>query len=237
VSAAAGTVVRELQALGSEAYRKVLRKHGADDPLFGVKISELKKFQKRIGRDYRLSLDLYATGNYDAMYLAGLIADDQKMTQGDLQRWVAAAYCPALSTSTVAWVAAEGKHGRDMALKWIESKKPVIAAAGWATLSCVIALIDDAQLDMAELKSLLRRIETTIQGRPDPVKSSMNRFVIALGIYVKPLTTDAIATAKRMGAVVIDVGDTACKVPSAAEYIGKAKTRGAIGKKRKTVKC
>jgi 3-methyladenine DNA glycosylase AlkD len=237
VSVSAGDVIRELQALGSEGYRKVLRKHGARDPLFGVKISELKKFQKRFKRDHRLSLDLYATGNYDAMYLAGLIADDQKMTQGDLRRWVAEAYCPALSTSTVAWVAAEGKHGWVMALKWVESKKPVVAAAGWATLSCVIALTDDAQLDIAALKNVLRRIEKNIQDQPDPVKSSMNRYVIALGTYVKPLTADAIATAKRIGKLSIDVGDTACKVPSAAEYIGKAKTRGAIGKKRMTVKC
>ena len=35
-------------------------------------------FQKRIKMDYQLALDLYETGNYDAMYLAGLIADDAR---------------------------------------------------------------------------------------------------------------------------------------------------------------
>jgi 3-methyladenine DNA glycosylase AlkD len=237
VSAAVKDVLTELSMLGSEGYRKVLRKHGVRDPLFGVKISELKKFQRRFKSEHQLALDLYATGNYDAMYLAGLIADDEKMTKGDLQRWVDEAYCAALSESTVAWVTAEGKHGWDLALKWIESKKPVVAAAGWATLSCVISLIDDAQLDIAELKKRLQRVEKTIQTQPDTVKSAMNRFVIALGIYVQPLTADAVTTAKRIGALTIDVGDTACKVPLASEYINKAKTRGAIGKKRKTVKC
>jgi hypothetical protein len=119
----------------------------------------------------------------------------------------------------------------------MESKKPVVAAAGWATLSCVISLTDDAQLDIAELKKLLQRVGGTIHDQADPVKSTMNRFVIALGTYVKPLTAEAIATAKRMGTITIDVGDTACKVPSAAEYIDKAKAHGVIGKKRKTVKC
>jgi hypothetical protein len=38
--------------------------------------------------DYQLALDLYDTGIADAMYLAGLIADDAKMTQKDLQRWI-----------------------------------------------------------------------------------------------------------------------------------------------------
>jgi len=38
-----------------------------------------------------------------------------------------------------------------------------------------------------------------------------------------------------MGKVEVDVGDTACKIPSAAEYIKKCVARGY--KKRKSVKC
>lgn len=74
-------VVEQLKALGSDAYKKTLQKHGVQEPVFGVKIEELKKIQKRIKKDYRLALDLYDTGIYDAMYLAGLIADDAKMTK------------------------------------------------------------------------------------------------------------------------------------------------------------
>src|SRR5205085_2801398 len=70
----ASDVLKTLEPLGAESYRKVLRNHGIKDPMFGVKISELKKIQKRAKKDHRLALDLYATGNYDAMYLAGLIA-------------------------------------------------------------------------------------------------------------------------------------------------------------------
>mgnify|MGYP001329530815 FL=1 len=37
--------------------------------------------------DYELALALYDTGNYDAIYLARLIADDDRMTKRDPQRW------------------------------------------------------------------------------------------------------------------------------------------------------
>jgi hypothetical protein len=47
----------------------------------------------------------------------------------------------------------------------------------------------------------------------------------------------ALQTAAKIGPVTVDMGGTACKVPSAAEYIQKVQKRGAIGKKRKTVKC
>jgi 3-methyladenine DNA glycosylase AlkD len=78
----ASEILEELKPLGSDGYKKVMYNHGAKEPFLGVKIEELKKIQKRIKRDYRLALELYDTGVYDAMYLAGLIADDPKMTEG-----------------------------------------------------------------------------------------------------------------------------------------------------------
>jgi 3-methyladenine DNA glycosylase AlkD len=230
-------IVEQLEPLGSDAYKNVLRKHGVPEPLFGVKVEDLKKIQKRVKKDYRLALDLYDTGIYDAMYLAGLIADDPKMTKDDLRHWVNKAHCPTLSEYTVAWVAAEGTHGRELALEWIESKEESVAACGWATLSGLAAITDDAELDLPELKQLLRRVQKTIHRQPNRVRYVMNNFVIAVGSYVKPLTEVALQTAAKIGPVTVDMGGTACKVPDAAEYIQKVQKRGAIGKKRKTTKC
>src|SRR5437016_5288864 len=115
-------IVEELKPLGKDSYKKVLLNHGVKEPFFGVKIEDLKKIQKRIKKNYQLALDLFETGIYDAMYLAGLIADDLKMTKKDLQHWVEKANCAMLSEYTVPWVAAEGKHGRELALEWIESR-------------------------------------------------------------------------------------------------------------------
>jgi hypothetical protein len=64
----------------------LMKNYGVKEPCFGVKIGDMKKIQKRIKRDYQLALDLSDTNNFDAMYLAGLIADDSRMTSADLQR-------------------------------------------------------------------------------------------------------------------------------------------------------
>jgi 3-methyladenine DNA glycosylase AlkD len=230
-------IVQELKPLGSENIKKVLLKHGISEPLFGVKVEDLKKFQKRIKKDYQLALDLYETGIYDAMYLAGLIADDLKMTKKDLKRWVDKTSCMALCGSTVAWVAAESRHGWDLALEWIESKNENVAVIGWSTLSSLVAIKDDAELDLAGLKRLLLRAQKTLHKQPNHVRYAMNGFVIAVGTYVTSLTDLAMQTAKAIGEVSVDLGDTSCKVPFAPEYIEKVRKRGAIGKKRKTAKC
>jgi hypothetical protein len=230
-------ILEELKPLGSDGYKKVIFNHGVKEPCFGVKIGDLQKIVKRVGNDYRLALELYDTGVYDAMYLAGLIADDPQMTRKDLQRWVAQAYCKPLYGSIVPWVAAGSPQGWELGLEWIDSKTALTAAAGWATLGSLVSIKADADLDLAELKRLLQRVQKSIHQAPNEVRSQMNGFVIAVGTYVQPLTDTALQTGEKIGPVTVDVGNTACQVPFAPDYIRKAEKRGAIGKKRKTAKC
>ena len=236
-SFSAADILGELKSLGKDSYKQTLLRHGIQEPVFGVSIENLKKIQKRIKKDYQLALDLFDTGVYDAMYLAGLMADDERMTKKDLQRWVENANCDAICTYTVAGVAADGAHGWEMGLKWIDAKKPQVAAAGWATLGGVIGTREDDELDLKTIKQLLKRVEKEIHAAPDRVRYNMNNFVISVAAYVTPLFDLALAAAERIGEVEVDMGDTACKVPFAPDYIRKIQQRGTVGKKRKSAKC
>ena len=230
-------ILQEIKPLGSESYKKVIFTHGVTEPCYGVKIGDLQKIQKRIKKDYQLALDLFDTGVYDAMYLAGLIADDALMTRKDLQRWVTKATCNPISRWTVAWVAAGSPHGWELGLEWIDSKNPQIATAGWATLGSLVSIKEDSDLDQAELKRLLQRVQKTIHQAPDAVRVPMNAFMIAVGTYVAPLTETAKKAAREIGEITADLGDNACKLPFAPDAIDKVAKRGSIGKKRKTAKC
>lgn len=230
-------ILAELKPLGRDSYKKVMLKHGVKEPFFGVKISELQKIRKRIKKDYQLALDLYDTGNYDAMYLAGLIADDAQMTKKDLQGWIANATHAPLTGSTIPWVAAGSPHGWELALEWIDSKNSRANAAGWATLGSLVSIKDDSDLDLPELKRLLERVRKSIHQAPDEVRYQMNSFLIAVGSYVKPLTDTALQVGEKIGPVTADMGNTSCEVPFAPKYIRKVQKRGAIGKKRKMAKC
>lgn len=230
-------IVDELRGLGSASIKKVLMAHGAPEPIFGVKVEDLQKIRKRIRKDYRLALDLFDTGIYDAMYLAGLIADDLQMSREDLQHWVERVHCYGLAEYTVAWVAAESRHGWEMALRWIDSDQETIAAAGWSTLSSLVSIKPDAELDLPTLKKLLGRVKKTLHSQPNRVRYTMNGFLISVGAYVVALTAEAEEAAKAVGEVKVDMNGTACKVPDAVGTIDKIRQRGTLGKKRKTAKC
>jgi 3-methyladenine DNA glycosylase AlkD len=230
----AAEIVDEMRTLGAEANKRMLKNMGIPDPWFGVKVEDMKKIQKREKKNYQLAKDLYDTGIYDAMYLAGYIADESRMTKDDLNKWLTNASCGLLSEYMVPWVASESLVGREVALEWIDSDDEKTAAAGWSTFASIVSVTPDNQLNMEELKSLLKRVEETIHDQPARVRSNMNWFVICVGGYVVPLSDLAIETGTRMGKVAKD-GASTC--PYAPDEIGKFVKRGTLGRKRKTAKC
>ncbi len=230
-------VLAELEKFGSESIKNIYLKHGAKEPFFGVKVSDLKTILKKIKNDQQLALELYQTGNSDAMYLAGLAADGAKMSRKELEDWADKAQWYMHSEFTVPWVVSENEDAFQIGLEWIESKEESIASAGWAALSYVVSLKDDADLDLAKLKSLLKRVEKEVHSAQNRVRYTMNGFVIAVAAYVRDLTDEAIAVGKRNGKIQVDMGGTACKVPFVPEYVEKMRARGAMFKKKKTVKC
>lgn len=226
-----------LEKLGNPQTKRMWLTHGGSEPLFGVKIGDLKALLKKLRGRQDLALELYATDNLDAMYLAGLIADGAQMSKKDLQAWMKAARSPMVAEYTVPWVAAESPHARDLARLWIDAKQELVAAAGWNTWSGIVSLTDDADLDKKELEALLKRVEQEIGKAKNRVRYCMNGFVIAVGAAFKPLLAKAKASAKALGKVDVDMGGTECKVPLATEVIAKIEAMGRIGQKRKTMKC
>jgi len=230
-------ILEHLEALGDERTKKTLMTHGAREPLFGVKVADLKKILKKTKKNHELSLELYATGNSDAMYLAGLMADEQQMTREQLEQWVSQAYWYYLSEYTVPWVAAETEHGWELGLKWIDSSEETIASAGWSTLAYCASVRPDEELDEGMYAKLLDRVASEIHSAQNRVRYAMNGFVIAIGSYIKSLTRKAKEVGEQVGVVEVDMNGTACKVPYANTYIQKVEDRNKVGKKRKTARC
>jgi 3-methyladenine DNA glycosylase AlkD len=230
-------VMAQLAKLGTEQTKKTFTRHGAKEPFFGVKVGDLKTIQKKVKRDHALSLELYDTGNSDAMYLAGLIADPAKVTKPQLQKWVKGAYWYMLSCFTVPWVAAESRFGRELALDWMDSEKEQVAAAGWCTYASLLAIKPDAELDLAEIEKLMAKVKAEVGSAANRVRYCMVMFVISVASYVSPLLAKAKAVAKAVGVVDVDVGDTSCQVPVASDYIAKIESMGRVGKKRKYAMC
>jgi 3-methyladenine DNA glycosylase AlkD len=230
-------IMKQLELMGSEQTKKTFFRHGAQEPLFGVKVGDLKKLVKYVKKDHDLALALYNTGNSDAMYLAGLSVNPKLMTKEVLQDWVKKAYWSMIADFTVAGVAAESDYGLELAREWMTSDDEMIACCGWSTYTNYLSITLDEKLDWDEISENLHLVETTIHEERNLVRYNMNSFVIAVGAYVIPLHEEAKKVALTIGKVHVDVGNTACKVPLATEYIRKIEEKAKIGAKKKTCIC
>ena len=230
-------IMEFLKANGSEQYKKTMLNHGAKEPIYGVKIEDMKKLMKKNKFDTNIALELFETGNSDARYLAGLIANGNQMTKEQLNNWADKANWNMISEYTVAWVASESQYGLELALEWIKSYKENIASSGWATLSGIVTIKSDDELDFILIKNLFTTIIKDLNSAPDRVRYTMNQFVLSVACYVMPLHKEALETAKIIGEININMGKTACKVPNILEYIAKVEKAGKLGVKRKTIKC
>jgi 3-methyladenine DNA glycosylase AlkD len=231
-------VLLEIKKAGNEQTKKTLLKHGAKEPFYGAKVEDLKKIQKKIKENQqKIALELFESGIGDAQYLAGLMADGSKMNKKELQSWVENASWQMISEYSVAWVACENENAFEIAQKWIDSKKPQVATTGWNTINGIMATWPDEKIDIAAIRKLLKRVEKEINDAPNRVKYCMNSFVIAAGSFIKDLNKEAIEVGKKIGSVEVDMNGTNCKVPFAPDYIKKVMDKGALGKKKKTVKC
>lgn len=230
-------VMTELEAMGSENTKRIFAKHGAKEPFFGVKVGDMKTIVKKVKKNHDLALQLYASGNSDAMYLATLIAEPQRFTKEILQTWVENATWYMVSEFTVAWAAAESPFGWELGNEWITSNNDAIASAGWATLSNWLALKNDNDLDFMVLQNYLDFIQQNIHTQQNRTKYTMNGFVIAVGSFVVDLHRRAKEVAQHIGKVNVEMNGTACQVPDATSYLQKMMIAEKIGKKKKTVIC
>ncbi|MDQ1143956.1 3-methyladenine DNA glycosylase AlkD [Bacillus sp. SORGH_AS 510] len=231
------TVMQELEALGKERSKKMYISNGAHEPVFGVATGAMKPMAKKIKKNQPLAEQLYATGNYDAMYFAGVIADPKAMTEEDFDRWIEGAYFYMLSDYVVAVTLAEADIAQAVADKWIASGEELKMSAGWSCYCWLLGNRKDEEFSASKLAGMLDQVEKTIHDAPERTKSAMNNFIYTVAISYVPLHEKAVETAKAVGPVEIKRDKKKSSILNASENIQKEVDKGRLGFKRRYVRC
>jgi 3-methyladenine DNA glycosylase AlkD len=231
------TVMEELEALGKERMKKMYISNGAHEPLFGVATGAMKPMARKIKIDQPLAEELYATGNYDAMYFAGIIADPNGMTESDYDRWIDAAYFYMLSDYVVAVTLSESNIAQEVADKWIASGEELKMSAGWSCYCWILGNRKDVEFSESKISNMLDLVEKTIHDSPERTKASMNNFLSTVGISYLPLHEKAVETAKAVGIVEVKRDNKKSSFLNASEGIQKQVDKDKLGFKRKYVRC
>ncbi|OUS68785.1 DNA alkylation repair protein [Paenibacillus sp. MY03] len=231
------SVMQELEALGKERTKKIYMSNGAHEPLFGVATGEMKPIKRKIKQNQALADELYDTGNYDAMYFAGVIADPKAMTEADFDRWMDSAYFYMVGDYVVAVTLAETDIAQEVADKWIASGDELRMSAGWSCYCWLLGSRPDSEFSRSKLEGLLEQVSKTIHEAPARAQYSMSNFLYTVAVSYKPLHKQAFETAKSVDPVEVQLDNGKSKILQAPANIQKAIDKGQIGFKRKYVRC
>ncbi|MGN7476685.1 DNA alkylation repair protein [Solibacillus silvestris] len=231
------TMMQEFEALGKERTKKIYMSNGAKEPVFGVTIGSMKPFAKQIKINHGLAEQLYATGNYDAMYFAGIIADPTAMTEADYDRWLEQAYFYMISDYVVAVTLAESDIAQQVSDKWIASGEELKMSAGWHCYCWLLGNRKDEEFSKEKLLGMLEQVKQNIHHAPPRTQVAMNNFVMTVGVSYKPLHDEALKIADEIGAIETKREGKKPGILHAYAEIEKQIDKGRIGFKRKYVRC
>jgi 3-methyladenine DNA glycosylase AlkD len=127
-------VMTALERVGTEQNRKIYTRHGVTGPCFGVSYGELGTLAHTIGTDHDLAGELWATGNHDARELAGKIADPDRLTRAEADRWARDAD-NYVTAGTVAGVVSRRRWARRCSDDWRDRRSEWVASVGWGIVS------------------------------------------------------------------------------------------------------
>ncbi len=216
-------ILATLERLGKPQTAAIYKRHGSGDNVFGVLTSEIAKLQKKIKVDQTLAMELWKTGNAEARVLALQIADPEKLTRADADglikdgpvRFIGFYLSGLLARSPIA---------EKTMRAWMKSPDESPREMGYGILG--FRLKDDpGSVSDADAEKVLATIEKEIHRSLNWARYAMNGALISIGIFKPALRKKAIETARRIGKVEVDHGETNCETPDAVPYIEKVANR------------
>lgn len=188
-------VLRSLEQHGDPKVRAMNARHGAPENQFGVRMGDIRTVAKSIKTNHELGLQLWATGNLEAMLLTTLIVRPKQLSEAELERMTAAVSCPQLADWLTSYVIKQHPDKEALRRRWMESSHPWLARAGWS-LTAERIVKDPDGLDP---KALLDRIEREAGSAPEPTQWTMNFCLAEIGIRFADLRERAIEIGEKLG--------------------------------------
>ncbi|MBI3662353.1 MAG: DNA alkylation repair protein [Acidobacteria bacterium] len=166
---------------------------------YGVSTPALRKLAREIGRDQRLSLQLWATGIHDARHLAALVGDPAQVTPAQMERWARDFDSWDLVDGPCCHLFVYTPHAWKKALAWSRRKEEFVKRAGFS-LMAYLAVHDKQAADNKFLR-LLPTIQRASLDERHFVKKAVNWALRQIGKRSLQLNKAAIATGHAIRAL------------------------------------
>lgn len=216
-------VYAQLEAWGSEAFRKIYARQGAGDHQFGVGMGQLRGLAKKLKTDHALAMRLWATGNADAMILATMLMASDQLSEREVEEMVKAISHYRLIDELTYNAVAKMPFADSLRERWVHSPEEMIGRAGWNLVTARVLNKKTADL---VIPNILDQIEAEMAAAPKRKQDSMNRSLVEIGTRLPEYTQQCIAIGEKLGRLDDTPVAKGCTSSYAPEWIAAVLKRG-----------
>lgn len=188
-------ILAKLKSLGNEKVRLHNKKFGSDDNQFGVKMGDIRAIANKIKTNHSLALELWQTGNVEARLLATLIIVPKELSLEEIEKLAGSVNFSQVADWFNAYVLKEFPEKEKLREKWMSSKNPWTARAGWSLTAGRVSRAPEG----LELSKLLDRIEKEMPKAAPETQWTMNTTLAQIGIHFPEHRNRAITIGEQLG--------------------------------------
>lgn len=183
---------------------------------FGVMMGELRKLAKSLGKNHSLALELWATGNTDAMMLAAMMFDEKQLTHEQAEELAQGANYNQTADELVFNVLCKTSYADALEADWLSSPDELLGRCGWDL--AIMRIIDRKVSDVA-METYLAVIERDMPSAPYHKQWAMNRALCEIGIRYPHFTDNCLALGEKLGVYKDVKVSKGCTSPYALDWI------------------
>ena len=192
-------VMGTLRGMANPAYTEGMEGYGiSTDTALGIRVPQLRKLAKEIGRDHDLAIQLWDEGTHEARLLATMVGDPEQVTEDLMEAWVLDIDSWDVCDLCMGNLFDRTPYARDKASQWSEREEEYVKRAGFV-LMATLAVHDKKAPDQVFI-DFIPMIESEAWDERNFVKKAVNWALRQIGKRNLALNARAIEAGERIHA-------------------------------------
>jgi 3-methyladenine DNA glycosylase AlkD len=190
-------VVAELKKLASKRMRDGMLRFGIPNGnALGIEMNKIQSLAKRVGRSHELAEELWQTNIYEARILASFVAEPERVTPAEMDRWCRDFDSWAVCDTVCFKLWDRTPHAFARIDAWAKAKQEFVKRASFALLASVA--LHDKKIGDAEFAKRFALIERASDDERNFVKKGVSWALRSVGRRSPALRKESLALAKLL---------------------------------------
>jgi 3-methyladenine DNA glycosylase AlkD len=190
-------VMGTLRGMADPAYTEGMNGYGiSTDTALGIRVPQLRKLAKEIGRDHDLAIQLWGTGVHEALLLATMVGDPKEVTEDLMEAWVLDISSWDVCDLCMGNLFDRTPYARNKASEWSEREEEYVKRAGFVLMATLA--VHDKKASDGVFIDFFPMIEREAWDERNFVKKAVNWALRQIGKRNLALNAKAIEAGERI---------------------------------------